>query len=77
MQVPLKTLDYYRAEKIEIYSINSKSIYTHAKFKLRRNKLNYISKISKRNYNKYFFENTYNSKQIWKGVYKQIVNFEC
>ena len=42
--------------------LKSNSIYTRAKFKLYRNKLNQLLKIPKRKYyNNYFFENTNNS----------------
>ena len=55
--------------------LKSKSVYTHAKFKLYRNKLNHLLKIFKRKYsNNYFFENINESKKIWKGV-KQIFTF--
>ena len=55
--------------------LKSNSIYTRAKFKLYRNKLNHLLKISKRKYYNNVFENTNNSKKIWKGV-KQIVHFK-
>ena len=44
--------------------LKSKSLYTHAKFKLYRNKLNHLLKISERKYyNNYVFENINNSKK--------------
>ena len=43
--------------------------YIHTNFKLYRNKLNHLLKISKKEYyNSYFFDNIYDSKKIWKRV---------
>lgn len=54
--------------------IKSKSTYYHAKFKLYRNKLNRLLKISKKQYyNSYFLHCASDGKKIWKGV-KQIVH---
>ena len=56
--------------------IKTRSTYIHTKFKLYRNKLNHLLKISKKEYfYSYFFHNIHDSKKIWKGV-KQIVNFK-
>ena len=56
--------------------IKTRSTYIHTKFKLYRNKLNHLLKISKKEYyNSHFFDNIHDSKKIWKGV-KQIVNFK-
>lgn len=56
--------------------IKTRSTYIHTKFKLYRNKLNHLFKISKKQYyNSYFFDNIHDSKKIWKGV-KQIVHFK-
>ena len=56
--------------------LKTKSTYYHAKFKLYRDKLNHLLKISKKQYyNKYFFQNAKDGKRIWMGI-KQIVNFK-
>ena len=56
--------------------VKTRSTYIHTRFKLYRNKLNHLLKISKKEYyNRYFFDNIYDSKKIWKRV-KQIVNFK-
>ena len=56
--------------------IKTRSTYIHSKFKLYRNKLNHLLKISKKKYdNSYFFDNINDSKRVWKGV-KQIVNYK-
>ena len=53
--------------------LKTKSPYYHTKFKLYRNKLNHLLKISKKQYyNKNFFKN---GKWIWKGI-KQLVKFK-
>ena len=56
--------------------IKTRFTYIHSKFKLYRNKLNHLLKISKKEYyNNYFFDNINDCKRIWKGV-KQIVNYK-
>ena len=56
--------------------LRTKSIYFHNKFKLYRNKLNHLLKISKKQYyNAYFARNIANSKNIWKGI-RQITNIK-
>ena len=56
--------------------LKTKSTYYHTKFKLYRNKLNHLLKISKKQYyNKYFFQNIKDGKRIWMGI-KQIVKFK-
>jgi hypothetical protein len=56
--------------------LKTKSLYYHAKFKYYRNKINHLLKISKRQYyNKYFLENSNDSKRIWNGI-KQIIHFK-
>lgn len=56
--------------------IKTRSTYIQSKFKLYRNKLNHLLKISKKEYyNNYFFDNINDCKRIWKGV-KQIVNYK-
>ena len=56
--------------------LKTKSTYYHTKFKLYRNKLNHLLKISKKQYyNEYFFQNIKDGKRIWKGI-KQIVKFK-
>ena len=53
--------------------IKTQSAYYHTKFKLYRNKLNHLIKISKVNYyRRYFSSNTTHIKNIWKGI-KQIL----
>ena len=57
--------------------LKTKSAYYHTKFKLYRNKLNHLLKISKKqHYDKYFFQNLNNGKRIWMGI-KQIVKFNA
>ena len=49
--------------------LKTKSTYYHTKFKLYRNKLNNLLKISKKQYyNKYFFQNISDGKRIWIGI---------
>ena len=56
--------------------ISTKSTYYHTKFKLYRNKLNHLLKVSKNNYyNNYFYVNISDSKKVWKGI-RQLVNFK-
>ena len=56
--------------------ITTKSTYYHTKFKLYRNKLNHLLKVSKNNYyNNYFYVNMSDSKKVWKGI-RQLVNFK-
>ena len=53
--------------------IKTQSAYYHTKFKLYRNKLNHLIKISKVDYyRRYFSSNTTHIKNIWKGI-KQII----
>ena len=53
--------------------LKTKSTYYHAKFKLYRNKLNHLIKLSKRNYyNNFFLIHEKNGKRICQGI-KQIV----
>ncbi len=57
-----------------IYELSTLDYY--AKFKYYRNKINHLLKISKHQYyNKYFLENTNDSKRIWNGI-KQIIHFK-
>ena len=56
--------------------IKTKSVYYHTKFKLYRNKLNHLIRISKINYYKnYFRHNKSHIKNIWKGM-KQIISLK-
>ena len=56
--------------------IKTKSVYYHTKFKLYRNKLNHLTRISKINYYKnYFRHNKSHIKNIWKGI-KQIISLK-
>ena len=53
--------------------LETKSFYYHTKFKVYRNELNHLIKISKRNYyNDYFLLHLNDGKRIWKGI-KQII----
>ena len=57
--------------------LKTKSTYYHTKFKLYRNKLNNLLKISKKQYyKKYFFQNINDGKRVWIGI-KQIVKFKA
>ena len=56
--------------------LKTKSCYFHSKFKLYRNKLNHLLKLSKlQYYNNYFLNNVKDSKKIWNGI-KQIIHFK-
>ena len=56
--------------------IKSRSVYYHQKFKVYRNKLNRLIKISKTDYyNKYFTSNKTNLRNIWRGI-RQIINLK-
>ena len=56
--------------------IKSQSVYYHSKFKLYRNKLNHLIRISKINYyNNYFRHNKSHINNIWKGI-KEIISFK-
>ena len=58
-------------KKNRIYKkyLKTRSIYYHSKFKIYRNKLNHLLKISKRNYyDNYFLSKSGNSRDIWKGI---------
>ena len=55
--------------------ISTKSVYYHTKFKLYRNKINHLSKVSKNNYNNYFHVNMSDSKKAWKRI-RQLVNLK-
>ena len=56
--------------------IKSKSTHYHIRFKLYRNKINHLLKMSKKRYhNRYFLDNITDGKKIWKGI-KQIVHFK-
>ena len=55
--------------------IKTKSLYYNGKYKLYRNKLNHLIKISKKEYHKYFESNNKNIKSILKGI-KQIINIK-
>lgn len=62
--------------KNKIYKkyLKTKSIYYHAKFKLYRNKLNHLLKLSKSQYyNDYFNVNISDSKRVWKGIRQLII----
>jgi hypothetical protein len=57
-----------RNAKLRNY-LKTRSIYYHSKFKIYRNKLNHLLKISKRNYyDNYFLSKSGNSRDIWKGI---------
>jgi hypothetical protein len=44
------------------------------RFKFYRNKINHLTRVSKKQYyNNYFIKNTSNGQQLWKGI-KQIIN---
>ena len=56
--------------------LKTKSCYFHSKFKLYRNKLNHLLKLSKKQYySNYFLKNIKDSKKIWNGI-KQIIHFK-
>ena len=56
--------------------LKNRSLYYHSKFKLYRNKLNHLIKISKTNYYKtYFISNKSNMKNTWKGI-KEIIGYK-
>ena len=56
--------------------LKTKSCYFHSKFKLYRNKLNHLLKLSKlQYYNNYFLNNVKDIKKIWNGI-KQIIHFK-
>ena len=56
--------------------LKNRSPYYHSKFKLYRNKLNHLIKISKSNYyRKYFTSNRSNMKNTWKGI-KEIIGYK-
>ena len=56
--------------------LKTKSCYFHSKFKLYRNKLNHLLKLSKKQYySNYFLKNIKDSKRIWNGI-KQIIHFK-
>ena len=56
--------------------LKTKSVYYHTKFKLYRNKLNHLLRVSKRNYySNYFDTKGGNSRQIWKGI-KSLINIK-
>ena len=55
-------------------SIRSKSMYYHERFKLYRNKLNHLLKISKKQYyNDFFRDCNRDGKKVWKGI-REIVH---
>ena len=63
-------------EKNRIYKkyLKTKSAYYHAKFKLYRNKINHLLKLSKRQYyNDYFNVNISDSRRIWKGIRRLVI----
>ena len=54
--------------------LKTKSVHYYTRFKIYRNKINHLLRISKRNYyNSYFSIKQGNSKLIWKGI-KSIIN---
>lgn len=56
--------------------LKTKSIYYQTRFKLYRNKLNHLLKISKKQYyNQYFFDNICDGNKMWKDI-KQIIHFK-
>ena len=56
--------------------LQSVQLHKRKSFKLYRNKVNHLLKISKkRYYNQYFLDNITDGKKIWKGI-KQIVHFK-
>ena len=56
--------------------LKTKSEYYHHKYKLYRNKINHLIRISKTNYyNNYFSTNKANIKNVWKGI-KQIMSLK-
>lgn len=64
--------------KNKLYSkyLKTKSCYFHSKFKLYRNKLNHLLKLSKKQYySNYFLKNIKDSKMVWTGR-KQIIHFK-
>ena len=63
-------------EKNRLYKkyLKTKSAYYHAKFKLYRNKINHLLKLSKRQYyNDYFNVNISDSRRIWKGIRRLVI----
>lgn len=63
-------------EKNRLYKkiLKTKCTYFYSKFKIYRNKLTHLLKISKRkHYNDYFCKNTSNVKKVWTGI-KQIIS---
>ena len=56
--------------------ISAKSVYYHSKFKIYRNKIHHLLKVSKNNYyNNYFYVSKSDSKRVWKGI-RQLVNLK-
>ena len=54
--------------------LKTNSNYYHSKYKFYRNRLNYLTKLSKRKYySDYFLNNRNDSKKTWKGI-KEIIN---
>ena len=65
-----------RKSKLLKKYISTKSAYYHTKFKLHRNKINHLLKVSKKiYYNNYFYANMTDSKKVWKGI-RQHVNLK-
>ena len=56
--------------------ISAKSVHYHSKFKIYRNKIHHLLKVSKNNYyNNYFHVSKSDSKRVWKGI-RQLVNLK-
>ena len=54
--------------------IKTKSTYYHSKFKIYRNKINHLLRISKKAYyNQYFLDHIKDGKKVWNGI-KQIIH---
>ena len=63
-----------RKNKLYKKYLKTRSPYLHSKFKLYRNKLNHLLRISKRMcYNDFFNNNINNMKNTWKGI-RQLIN---
>ena len=55
--------------------MKTKLKYYEKRIKIYRNKLSKLVKISIKNYNDYFIENSNNVKNMWKGI-KQIITLK-
>ena len=71
----VKGLSQHKNKLFKKY-VSTKSLYYHTKFKLYRNKINHLLKVSRNNYyNNHFHVNMFDNKKVWKGI-RQPVNFE-